>query len=142
MRRRMAILRLGTIGVCVVVFLTSPARAQCRTPDAPSANMIGYLRSLATAASIDSELVATRRRYRLPAAKASQVTPVTIRKTCSRALATYRTLLPAGTPAPTSLYVVSVGNVYVVWIPAAANTEWGLAVVLDSRFVKLESFTT
>jgi len=138
----MDILRFGKIGVCAVVLLASRAAAQCRTTDAQSVNMIRYLKSLTTAASIDSELVATRQHYHLPAAKASQVTLVTRKKTCSRALATYRTLLPAGTPAPTSLYVVSVGNVYVVWIPAAANTEWGFAVVLDSQFVKLESFTT
>jgi hypothetical protein len=138
----MNILRFGKIGFCAVVLLTSRAAAQCRTTDAQSVNMIGYLKSLATAASIDSELVATRRQYHLPAVKASQVTLVTRRQTCSRALATYRTLLPAGMPAPTSLYVVAVGNVYVVWIPAAAGTEWGVAVVLDSRFVKLESFAT
>ena len=135
-------MRFGKIGVCAVVLLASRAAGQCRTTDAQSVNMIRYLKSLTTAASIDSELVATRQRYQLPAAKASQVTLVTKRQTCSKALATYRTLLPAGTPAPTSLYVVSVGNVYVVWIPAAANTEWGFAVVLDSQFVKLESFTT
>jgi hypothetical protein len=138
----MSILRFGAISILSTVFLASSAHAQCRTADAQSANMIGYMKSLATATAIDSELVAKRQRYHVPAATASQVTLVSTKKTCSNALAAYKLLLPAGTPAPTSLYLVAVGNVYLAWIPAAANTEWSLAVVFDSQFVKLESFTS
>jgi hypothetical protein len=38
------------------------------------------------------------------------------------------------------VYVVAAGNVYVVWIPAAAGTEGAMSVVFDPKFKKLESW--
>jgi hypothetical protein len=95
-----------------------------------------------TAPASDTELVATRARYHLPVVAASQVTLVTNKRTCSSALQAYTLFLPAGTPAPSSLYVIAVGSVFLGWTPATPGAEWALAVVFDSKFVKLESFAS
>lgn len=133
------IIQSATIGMLIVLG-SSPAAAQCRSADAETANMIGYLQELVTAPASDRDRVATRKAYHLPAVAAYQVTLVSTSKTCKSALAAYTPLLPAGTPAPTSVYVVAVGNVYVVLTPATPGTEWTLSVVFDSRFNKLESW--
>jgi hypothetical protein len=130
----------ATIGILIGLG-SSSAVAQCRAADAQTANMLRYVQKLVTAPASDSEDVAKRQNYHLPAVAANQVTLVSTSKTCKNALAAYTPLLPAGTPAPTSVYVVAAGNVYVVWVPAADGTEWALSVVFDSHFNKLASFT-
>lgn len=140
--KSMKTLRLADCAAVALLCFSIGAQAQCRTADAQSSNMMSYLTSLATASASDTELVATRARYHLPVVSASQVTLVANKHACSSALQAYTLLLPAGTPAPSSLYVVAVGSVFVAWTPATTGTEWALAVVFDSRFVKLESFAS
>ena len=138
----MQILRLACGGALALVCSAFETQAQCRSADAQTSNMTSYLTRLVTAAASDTELVATRARYHLPVVSASRVTLVTNKHTCNGALQAYSLLLPAGTPAPSSLYVIAVGSVFVAWIPARAGTEWAPAVVFDSKFVKLESFAS
>lgn len=134
-------IRAQFAGIGILISLgASSAVAQCRSADAQTANMIHYLQKLATAPASDSDDVATRQNYQLPAVAANQVTLVSTTKTCKSALQADTPLLPAGTPAPTSVYVVAVGSVYVVWIPAAAGTEFALNVVFSSKFAKLAAF--
>ncbi len=116
-------------------------RAQCKAADAQSANMIRYMRQLATASvPSDSESVAIRTTYQIPAALATQVTLVNTAKTCQSALVAFKAAAPDVTPAPSSIYMVAVGNVYVVWASNTASSEWTPHVVLSSKFKVLSQF--
>lgn len=116
------------------------AAAQCRGANAETASMIKYLTKLATAPSSDIEHYSKRQRYGLPTANASSIAVVTKAATCKSALQQYKTAVPV-TPAPTSVYVVSVGNTYVVWSPPApSGTEFQPHVVMSSKFVILSKF--
>lgn len=119
----------------------SAISAQCRAADAQTANMIRYMRQLATAAvPADSESVGIRTAYRLPAVVANQVSLVTTKKTCQSALAAFKTAVSQLMPSPTNIYVVAVGSVYVVWASRPASTEWTQHIVLNSKFKVLSQF--
>jgi hypothetical protein len=89
----------------------------------------------------DSESVGVRLSYRIPAATPAQVALVTSEKTCKSALVAYKIASPGESPAPTSVYVVAVGSVYVVWTAyRPANSEWSTDVVFNSGFQVLAIF--
>ena len=134
------VVRCSVFAFACVAIAESTAVGQCRAADAQTVNMIRYLQELVTASASDSEHVAKRRDYHLPAVAAAQVTLVSTATICNSALRAYTALLPTGTPAPTSIYLVAVGTGYVAWIPAAAGTEWASVVSFDSKFHRLESW--
>lgn len=102
--------------------------------------MIKYLTKLATAPSTDVTRTAKRQRYGLPKVPASSITVVTKAATCNSALQKYNATAPQS-PVPTSIYVVSVGNTYVVWnAPAPTSSEFQLHMVMSSKFVVLSTF--
>jgi hypothetical protein len=71
---------------------------------------------------------------------ASNVKVVTKAATCNTALQRYRATV-ASSPAPTSIYVVSVGNTYVVWDTSLpVGSEFQVYVVMSSNFAVLSSF--
>jgi hypothetical protein len=124
-----------------LVCTASSLSAQCRTADAQTTNMLRYMRSLATATvPADSESVGIRTTYKIPAVAATQVSLVTTARTCNSALAAFNTAAPQLTPKPTSVYVIAVGSVYVVWASRAASSEWTQHIVFNSKFQVLSEF--
>ena len=133
--------RLSLAVVLGLVCGASQISAQCKPADAKTANMIRYMKKLATATiPADSESVGIRTTYQIPAAAASQVSLVTTTKTCQSALAAFKTAAPDVTPSPTNVYVVAVGSVYVVWATRVGSSEWTPHVVFDSKFRVLSQF--
>lgn len=125
-----------------LVFQGPPGRvaAQCRTADAQTASTIRYLTKLVTAPASDVENYTTRQRYGLPVTTAVNISVVTKVATCNSALRKYQATV-ALSPAPTSLYVVSVGNTYVVWDAATPQgSEFQVHLVMSSKFAVLSGF--
>jgi hypothetical protein len=117
------------------------ASAQCRTADGQTANMIRYMRQLATATlPADSESVGVRTTYQIPAVASTQVVLVTTARTCQSALSAFKAAVPYMSPIPTSVYVIAVGSVYVVWADRGTTGEWTPHVVLNSKFATLSQF--
>jgi hypothetical protein len=114
--------------------------AQCRPADVQTTTMIRYMRQLATATPADSESVTVRTSYKIPAVAASQVALVTTARICRSALSAFRTAVPLLLAAPSSVYVIAVGNVYVVWADGSPLSEWTQHVVFDSKFQILAEF--
>lgn len=114
----------------------------CRSPNAETVNMVRYMTQLVTASNAtDSESVATRTAYKIPVVATTQISVVQTERTCKSALQTYSAALLPTTVKPTRVFVVAVGNVYVVWTPISGSTpEWTLHMVLDSKFVILAKF--
>ena len=137
---------MRALTIILVVAIAGGSRSiqaqTCRATDAQTTNMIRYMKQLATATlPADSESVGLRATYQIPAVSAAQVTLVTTEKTCKSALTAFKSAVPGQSPAPTSVYVVAVGPVFVVWNPApSANSEWSPSVVFDSRFRVLSKF--
>lgn len=130
-----------SIAILLCLLFGSNVSAQCKPADAQTANMIRYMRQLATATvPADSESVKLRSTYGIPAATANQVLLVTTTRTCQSALSAFRTAAPDVTPSPTSVYVVAVGSVYVVWATRPAQSEWTPHVVFTSKFQVLSQF--
>ena len=59
--------------------------------------------------SSDQSDIATRQRLSIPTVDSTQVTVVTDTKICDKVLAAFKPSLAAGTPLPTSLFVMKVG---------------------------------
>jgi len=135
--------RVGLLALAGAALTLSPrnAAAQRRAANAATASMIKYLTKLATAPSTDVEPSAVRQRYGLPkVTNASSIAVVTRAATCTSALQKYNATAPQS-PVPTSIYVVSVGNAYVVWnAPAPPGSEFQLHMVMTSKFVVLSKF--
>ena len=136
-RRRAALLLTGV----VLILPTRDAAAQCRAANAETASTIKYLAKLTTAPSTAVELTAVRQRYGLPKlTNPSSIAVVTKAATCASALQKYNATAPQS-PVPASIYVVSVGNTYVVWnAPAPTGSEFKLHMVMSSKFVILSKF--
>jgi len=93
----------------------------------------------------DSESVATRTQYHLPALSASRVTVVTARSVCNRAGDAYHTTVAKpGTPrVPRTLVVIKVGGSrYVVLDPNEHAGEFQLNAIFDSKWHYLIGFTS
>jgi len=98
--------------------------------------------SLVTAT--DSETVATRSAYQLPAVAASKVTVVTTASVCRKAGAAYHAAVtPPGTPPiARTLVVIKVGTTrYVVLDPTERAGEFENHIVFDSRWNRLIGFS-
>lgn len=130
-------------GICLTVAVVAPGAAQCRAADAQTVNMIRYMTVLATAPAADSEHVAKRHNYGIPSTTASKISLVTSGRTCGNALQAFLQAVPGLSPAPTNVYVVSVGSVYVVWSPGPfSGAEYIPHVVMDSKFAVKSKFAT
>jgi hypothetical protein len=122
------------------VGLPRSSAAQCRAANAETKSVIQYLTQLVTAPSSDVEHYGKRQQYGLPLGNASSIVVVTKATTCNSALQKYQATIPTS-PAPTSVYVVSVGNTYVVWGPPSPNgTEFQAFIVMSSKFAVLSMF--
>jgi len=126
------------VAVCVV----SPANAQpCRGQDDNSAFMVAHLKNLVSSANPQDAY--QRRDLKIPVVDTSTIVLVTQTQTCNKALTAFLTSLPAGypTPLPTSVYVVKVGNVYVVMHPPPKGEKGSPYAVLDSKFTVLSKYS-
>lgn len=142
MIRPLCIALVATAGL----LLSSRAGAQvCNAPDANSANMIADIIGMVTSA--DSDEVARRDMYGLPAAAASSVLLVTDEKTCAKARDAYNASLPAeATFTATAVYVVVVGSGSSKTYAVRANqsttaSEFQLVAVFDAKFTFKEAFS-
>ena len=128
-------------GICLAATVIAPGLAQCRAADAQTVNMIQYMTVLATAPAADTEHVSKRQNYGIPSTTASKISLVTSGRTCSSALQAFLQAVPELSPAPTNVYVVSVGSVYVVWSSGPfAGAEFIPHVVMDSKFAVKSKF--
>lgn len=132
---RLLALLIVLSGVCA-----APARAQCRAADAGSATLIRSLTRITTAT--DSVTVQSRRQLAIPAVPASQVTLVTTKTVCSKALQAYAPEVARsdGIVPSSAAYVVKVGTTYVVYDPVERAGEFGLNVVMTSQYQVLSRF--
>jgi hypothetical protein len=113
----------------------------CRASNAETANTIRYMKELVSATlPADSETVGIRMTYMIPSVSPTQVSLVTTERTCKSALTAYTAAVPGRSPAPTRVYVVAVGTVYVVWDNAQGSAEWNPHVILNSKFQVLAKF--
>ena len=127
--------------VATLLLGSGSAAAQCRAANAETAATIKFLAKLVTAPSTDVTRTAKRQQYGLPKlTNSSSIAVVTKAATCTSALQKYNATAPQS-PAPTSIYVVSVGNTYVVWnSPPPVGSEFQLHMVMSSKFVVLSKF--
>ncbi|HLQ23610.1 MAG TPA: hypothetical protein VK132_10410 [Gemmatimonadales bacterium] len=132
------VLILASVGV-----LSSPAQGQtsaCRPADAVSAGLVADLQRIAS--GTDSTNAGLRSLLQIPQVATSQVTYVTNKTTCNKALTPYNTATHATDantgaevdPPSGQLYVVQVGTVYAVWDPVKMVGEYRSYVTLDSKF--------
>jgi hypothetical protein len=121
----------------------APAGASaCRPAGSESTRMVAWLTSVVT--GTDSASIEQRTQMKLPQVSASQITYVTEKNVCSKAVSPYNAnsiITRNGVPVTPSgqLYVVKVGTVYVARDPAKTVGEFVLNVTLDSKFKVLES---
>ncbi len=100
-----------------------------------------YIVSVVT--GTDSETIALRNLYHLPAVDASKVTVVTTASVCKQAGAAYHTAVTtAGTPAVSrTLVVVKVSTTrYIVLDPNQHAGEFAIHVVFDNKWKDLGGF--
>jgi len=93
----------------------------------------------------DSESVATRNRYQLPATIASKVTVETSSTLCNKAGAAYHTAVtaPGTPPVSRTLALVKVGSTrYVVLDPNQRAGEFEVNIVFDSKWIRLVGFSS
>jgi hypothetical protein len=126
-----------------LVVVSSQAQGQasaCRPADAVSAGIVADLQRIAS--GTDSTNAGLRSLLHIPQAATSQVTYVTNKTTCGKALTPYNTATRA-TDANTGaevdppsglLYMVQVGTVYVVWDPVKKVGEYRSYITVDSKF--------
>jgi len=119
--------------------LPATAQTACRPADQRSARLVQWVKNIATGTS--AQAFEQRAQTKIPAVSASQVTYVTSKTVCNKALTAYNaetvmqqtatgaTVQPSG-----QLYVVQAGNVYVVWDPVKSAGSYAVYVVLDSRY--------
>jgi len=111
----------------------------CRPADSVSVRMLSWVKSIVT--GTDPGAVQQRTAMQLPQVAADQITYVTDKQVCSKAVspynanAGYQTTGTGTSEAPSGrLYVVKVGTAYVVNDPAIGGGKFGIYVTLDSRY--------
>lgn len=138
----MTFLHRTTALACVLLLLaTVSARGQsaCRPADSVSTYILRWVTQIAT--GTDSVYALQRSNMRIPQVPASQITYVTDKTVCNKALSPYNANsvmqdASTGTTVPPSgkVYVVKVGTVYVVHDPAKKAGEFMLFVTLDRQY--------
>jgi hypothetical protein len=133
--------RLVFVILLAPLFATPSAAQSCRAADDNSAFMIGDLKSLVS--STNPQNGYQRRDLRIPVVDPSTIVLISQTRTWNKALTAFLTTLPAGypTPLPTSVYVVKVGDVYVVIHPPPAGLKGDVYAVLDSKFRVLAKYS-
>ena len=128
----LAVLTLA-LGCRPLVASTAHRAGSCAAADTYAVNLVAYMTELATATD-DSEALAARRLYRLPAVDKSAVALVTDERTCRRAVTSVRSDSASATSRVARVYVVRVGDVYVVADPEPWFGASRAHLVLDRSF--------
>lgn len=115
----------------LLIGVTRPAAAQCRTPDRDTALLQTYFRRLVV--TTDPQKVGVRNRLGLHAMDSTRVVAVTDPQVCARALVGLNEAM--GTPARARrIDVVAVGDDYAVRDLSGAPGERRPTIILDRSF--------
>jgi hypothetical protein len=104
---------------------------QCRPPDVESTRLLSYVRKLVT--TVDPERVALRTSLGLTAMDSLQVTLVTAKQVCAKAVQGMNQALKTGN-LPRLVHVVTVGTDFAVRDPDAPAGEYLPTMFLDKKF--------
>lgn len=125
----------------MALLLAPPAGAQdagCRPTDEAAQGLREYAILLATEQS--QEMIETRRVYGLVAVPESEVLIVTDRKTCAAAARKYQHALGDRGRSDRRVYVVQIGERYIVYDPDERAGEFTVHMVFDKHFKLLATF--
>jgi hypothetical protein len=129
------LLFVGLVPGCVAAQAPSP----CRPADATSGRVLLWLTDVVT--GTDPALVQRRTAMGLPQVPASQISYVTDKSVCSKAVTTYNSKAGYQTGAPGAsealsgrLYVFKVGTAYVANDPAILAGEFRIYVTMDKTY--------
>jgi hypothetical protein len=128
---------LGTVAALLISAEPALGQSSCRPADNQSARLIGIVRQMMK--SNDARWVNTRQAYQLPQVADSAVVRVADETICARADSVLNSILPADVKRVPSVYVIRVGDHYVVEEPSD-DTKVGLlrlVLTLDSTFAVL-----
>lgn len=128
------------LALALTAAATTTLRAQsstCRAADDESARLISAAKLMVT--STDSRWIQARNAYQLSVVPDTAIALVTDDSVCAQAGSAYNSALADGLRHERSLYVVRVGDRYVVEDPStdASGAEYRLIVTLSSAFVVL-----
>ena len=130
--------------ICVVAALavSVPAHgseAQCRVADSVGVKLIKHWRNLVV--NPDSRVRLALSDLGITQVDSSTVVLVSDKTACTKAMKAYNATLDANSPQPSgSVYLLKVGSRYVVVDPAHYSSGWNHVVVLDNKFVRIDSF--
>jgi hypothetical protein len=127
------------IAVAALLLGVRTARAQspCRPSDYESGRLIGVVHQMMR--STDARWTNTREAYQLPHVADSAVVLVTDDSVCAKADSVLNSILPSDVKPTTSVYVIRVGDRYLVEEPSD-NTQLvplRLILTLDTKFAVL-----
>ena len=128
--------------VTVRLALGSPsvASAQSCTPvDSILAMPLLDMKDLA--ASTDAQDVYDRQLLGIPATDSSTISVVSDTRICDKVLAAFKRTLAVSIPAPTTLFVMKVGTVYVALYPMVGTEKADIYRVLSNRYAILSKFS-
>lgn len=128
--------------LAIILGLAQVASAQsaCRPVDAELDERVRLTRRLVT--SSDADDINARQRQQLPAVADTSVQPVSVDSICAAARDVYNAELPVAVQQTgRSVYVIRVGDRYVVEDPAVKFGEFGLMMVMDQSFAVLSKST-
>lgn len=122
---------------------TSAVRRQtnpCLGPDIFTADFVADLKRVLSPASTDSFDLAFQTTTKLTATPDSTIRVVTDSSTCARALTVYNANVSVPTPAPTQVYLIRAGVLYVATTPLPPGAERTNNLVIDSTFALVGGF--
>jgi hypothetical protein len=138
MTRRLSLLAaLAFAAGCRPLVASTARRAgSCAAADTYAVNLVAYMTELATATD-DSDALAARRLYHLPAVGAKAVSLVTDDQTCRRVLTSVRGGRTTATGRLAQVYIVRVGDVFVVADRQRSAGASKAQLVLDRNLVRV-----
>ena len=138
MTRRLPLLAALTfaLGCHPLVASTAHRAGSCAAADTYAVNLVAYMTELATTTD-DSDALAARQLYHLPKVRQSAVSLVTDDRTCRRAVRAVRGDAALATSRLARVYVVRVGDVYVVADPEPWAGASKAQLVLDRNFTRV-----
>jgi hypothetical protein len=132
---------LSTLAALVLGSNSATAQSACLPSDLGMTQRINATKQLL--ASSDSSDIRAAEHKHLSAVKDSIVQAVTTDSVCAAARDSYNTALPSTIQqAGRRVYVIRVGNRYLVEDPTVMFGEFGMVMVLDDSFAVLGMFTS
>lgn len=132
------IARILVLGAASMLPTGSLTAQSCRPADDRSEFMLNTLKNMMV--TTDGHVRASRDFEGIPAVDSADVVLVTDERICDKALRAYNEGVPSGVQGSTSVYVVQVGDAYVVLDPTRMAGEWAIEMVMDSHFNVISRF--